>query len=91
MFAARPAAWRSYTRRVSVTLDLSADVVARLQDEATRRGVSIDEVITELAARLPADATPVPRRTLAFVSAGASAAGITTRPDETLAEGFGRD
>jgi hypothetical protein len=91
VFAQRPTCWRSYTHGVSVTLDLSAEVVARLQGEATRRGVSIDEVIAELAARLPADATPVPRRTLAFLGAGASAAGITTCLDETLAEGFGRD
>lgn len=82
---------RSYTQEVSVTLDLSAGVVARLQGEATRRGVSIDEVVAELAARLPADTTRVPRRTLAFLGAGASAAGITTRLDETLTEGFGRD
>ena len=66
-------------------------VVARLQGEATRRGGSIDDVITELAARLPADATAVTRRTLAFASPGDSAAGITTRLDETLAESFGRD
>lgn len=74
----------------SVTLDSSAEVVARLQGEATRRGLSINEVISELAARLPAEPTRAPRRTLAFVSAGASAAGFT-RLEESLAEGFGRD
>jgi hypothetical protein len=78
-----------------VTVELSAEVLARLRAEAARRGVSIDDVITELAEQLPTDTTSEaslrPGRTLAFVAAGATAAGITTRMEQTLAEGFGRD
>lgn len=39
---------------ISVTFDLSEETLSRLEAEAARRGVSIDEVIAELAARLPA-------------------------------------
>jgi hypothetical protein len=38
-----------------VTLDLSDEVLARLQREADRRGVSLDAVVAELASALPAE------------------------------------
>jgi hypothetical protein len=76
---------------VSVTVDLPDEALARLRAEAARRGMSIDEVIVEFAERLPSDAPVASRRTLAFVGAGASKAGITRRMEATLAEGFGRD
>jgi ribosomal protein S12 methylthiotransferase accessory factor YcaO len=78
---------------MSVTLELSAEVLARLQGEAARRGVPVDQVIAELAAQLPAidSTTTQSRQPLAFVGAGASVAGITPYMDELLAEGFGRD
>ena len=75
---------------MSVTVDLPAEALRRLEAEATRRGVSIDEVIAELAAALPVERSG-PRRTPAFVGVGASKHGITEHMDEILAEGFGRD
>ncbi len=40
---------------MSVTVELPAETLRRLQGEATRRGISIEDVIAELAARLPVD------------------------------------
>ncbi len=77
---------------MSVTVELPDDMLARLQAEAARRGVSVDAVITELVAQLPVD-TPAPaKRNLAFIGMGASTSGRRARDaDEMLAEGFGRD
>ena len=38
-----------------MTLDLPAEAQARLQAEATRRGVTLGQLITELADSLPAE------------------------------------
>ena len=59
-----------------MTLELPAEAVRRLEAAATRRGLSIDDVIAELVARLPADAAPSGHR-LRFVGIGASG---DTRP-----------
>jgi len=75
---------------VPVTVDLPAEAIQRLEAEAARRGVSIDVLIADLAASLPA-ANTTPRRNPAFVAIGASERGATDRFEETLAEGFGRD
>jgi hypothetical protein len=75
---------------VSVTVDLPGEVLARLRAEAARRGVSIDEVVADLAGQLPGKAAAA-RRTPVFVGAGASGAGITPRIVQSLADGFGRD
>jgi hypothetical protein len=77
---------------MTVTLDLPDGVLRRLAAEADRRGVGIDEVITELATHLPpSESARRPKRRLAFVGVGESASGISHRIDETLADGFGRD
>lgn len=73
---------------MTMTLDLPAEAQAKLETEAARRGITLDQLVTELAAGLPADA---PRRKLAFVGAGASKSGITHQIDELLADGFGSD
>ncbi len=76
-----------------VTLDLPEDVLARLRAEAERRGLSLDEVVSELASALPdgADA-PTEAKKLGFVALGSSTDGRSaTDADEMLAEGFGRD
>ena len=73
-----------------VTLELSEDVQARLTAEATRRGITVDDVVAELAATLPVGASVAPRRKLAFVGAGASKAGMTQQIEDLLAEGFGQ-
>ncbi len=75
---------------MSVTVELPPEALRRLEAEATRRGISIDDVIAELAANLPIDANG-PRRRPAFVAVGASEHGITDRLDEILDDGFGRD
>lgn len=75
-----------------MTVELPEDVLAKLTAEATRRGVSIDVVIAELAAQLPADTSAPVKRKLAFIGMGASRSGRGARDaDEMLAEGFGRD
>lgn len=74
---------------MTLTLDLPEDALAKLRAEAVRRGVEIEAVVTELAARLPSG--PGARK-LGFVSLGASASGRSARDaDEMLAEGFGRE
>ena len=75
---------------MTVTLDLPAEAQARLQAEATRRGITLDQLIAELADSFPAEGE-TPRRKLAFVAMGSSKAGITHQIDELLADGFGRD
>lgn len=75
---------------MTVSIDLPEEALARLHAEASRRGVSIDEVIAELADQLPARQPETGHRSLAFLGAGASQHGITARIDELLADGFGR-
>ncbi|MGC1512261.1 MAG: hypothetical protein WA797_05035 [Acidimicrobiales bacterium] len=61
---------------MSVTVELPAEALRRLEVEATRRGISIDDVIAELAARLP-DEVPTGGHRLSFIGIGASG---DTRP-----------
>ena len=75
---------------MSVTVELPAEALRRLEAEASRRGIRIDDVIAELAANLPTEGTG-PRRRPAFVAVGASEHGITDRLAEILDDGFGRD
>lgn len=80
---------------MSVTVDLSAATLRRLETEAARRGVGIDIVIAELAETLPAEGTdevPVRHRKLAIAGIGASGGkrGRAADADELLADGFGR-
>ena len=56
---------------VTVTLDLPAEAQARLQAEATRRGITLDQLIAELADQLPAEGD-TPKHRLGFVGIGAS-------------------
>ena len=77
--------------RVLVTLELSDKVVACLRRETDRRGMSLDELVTELASSLPLSPAPVGHRTLGFVGIGASNSSFNaTDADEILAKGFGR-
>lgn len=75
---------------MSVTVDLPAEALQRLEAEASRRGVSIGVVIAEFADTLPVERPPG-RRRLAIVGVGASGEGTSHRIDELLADGFGRD
>lgn len=51
------------------SVELSDEVLARLRAEATRRGVTVETVIAELAAQLPADTDDA---LAAFIGCGAS-------------------
>ena len=75
---------------MTLTLHLPEDLASRLEAEASRRGVSIDELSAELlASGLEGRAK---RRRLAFVGVGASGSGRgAAEADEMLAEGFGED
>lgn len=75
---------------MSVTVELPPEALRRLEAEATRRGISIDDVIAEFAANLPIE-DPLE----SFIGCGASG---DTRPfdihreraelaDRKLAEG----
>jgi hypothetical protein len=75
---------------MTVTIDLPEDVLARLQAEAKRRGVSIDLLIAELAEALPARNASAPQ-SFSFVGLGSSTSGRYARDaDDLLADGFGR-
>lgn len=56
---------------MSVTVHLPAEALRRLQGEAALRGTSIDDVIADLASRLP-DAVPSSGHRLSFIGVGAS-------------------
>ncbi len=76
---------------MTVTLELSDEALARLNAEAARRGVTLDELVAELAERLPAESEPR-SKTLSFIGIGSSTSGrFASEADEMLAEGFGRD
>jgi hypothetical protein len=61
---------------MTVTLNLPDDAAARLAAEAARRGITVDELVTELAAGLPAEPSERPgRRRLSFSGVGASGGG----------------
>jgi hypothetical protein len=40
---------------MTLTLELPAEAQARLEAEATRRGITLDQLVTELAAGLPTE------------------------------------
>lgn len=68
---------------MSITLDLPPAALLRLEAEATRRGVSLDAVIAELAESLPAPAEPEGPAGTRFAFAGVAASG-----DGTLSERY---
>lgn len=77
---------------MTVTLELSDEALARLQAEAHRRGVTLDELVAELAALLPSDTSTYRGKPLSFVGIGSSTSSRSAADaDELLAEGFGRD
>ncbi len=57
-------------RLMTLTFDLPAETQARLEAEAARRGITIDQLIAEVADSFPAEKTPQHR--LSFVGIGAS-------------------
>ncbi|WP_395161157.1 hypothetical protein [Ilumatobacter sp.] len=71
-------------------IEISNEVLDRIEAEAARRHMTLSEVITDLAHSLPPVQSPSGRTAPAFVAAGESGGGITDRIDELLADGFGR-
>ncbi|MEO6468666.1 MAG: hypothetical protein ABIP21_06165 [Acidimicrobiia bacterium] len=58
---------------MTVTLDLPAEAHARLQAEATRRGITLDQLVAELADQLPAETpTAEPGKLERFFGSGDS-------------------
>jgi len=85
---------RSATPRYAApmaNIEVSSDVLDRIEAEASRRQVTATEVIAELADQLPPVRSASKSRAPSFVGAGASSSGITNRIYELLADGFGRD
>jgi len=77
---------------MTITLDLTAEALARLEAEAARRGVTLETVINELAAQLPAAAKSTVSSRRGLIGLGASSSGErASDADALLAEGFGRD
>ena len=75
-----------------VTLELSEEGLARLHAGAERRHTSIDAVIEDWAASLPAQSRSVIRTQPSFVAMGSSSSGHrTSAADDMLAEGFGSE
>jgi hypothetical protein len=61
---------------VTVSLDLPADEQARLEAEAARRGITVDQLVAELARQLPS-VTDDPLES--FIGSGASGRGDLSR------------
>lgn len=77
---------------MSVTFDLSEEILTRLRAEAERRHLSMGALIEEMAESLPVDASPPARRNLNFVAMGSSTSGRgASEADDILADGFGTD
>jgi hypothetical protein len=77
---------------MSTTIELPTEVQVRLEAEAGRRGITVAELISQLAEHLPVRLPEVARRRPAFVGIGSSTSGRSAREaEEMLAEGFGRD
>ena len=55
-----------------VTIELSDEAQARLEAEAARRGITLDELIAQLASQLPARPGEARRHRLSFIGIGAS-------------------
>jgi hypothetical protein len=69
---------------MTLSIDLPDEALARLRAEATRRGVSIDEVVTDLAETLPDEGAP--RRRLSFAGTLEAEEDFAERSEEILDE-----
>jgi hypothetical protein len=83
-----------YADDISVTLDLPPDAAARLEAEAARRGITLDELVAELSTQFPQEVHAVgARRRLRLTAAGASTSGRRAADAKQILidEGFGID
>lgn len=71
---------------MGLSVDLPAHALARLRAEATRRGVSIDDVVTALAKTLPDEIadSAVPRRRLSFAGTLEAEEDFAVRSEQIL-------
>ena len=69
-----------------MTLDLPAQALGRLQAEALRRSVTVDQLVAELANSLPA-VDPLE----AFIGSGASGRAVAARANLSPPGGHDRD
>jgi hypothetical protein len=58
---------------VTLTVNLPEELLARLAAEASRRGMTVDELLAEIVGRLPAEAHDDPLE--AFIGSGSSGRG----------------
>jgi len=82
--------WDGYDETMA-NIEISNEVLDRIEAEAARRHVTLSDVVTELADSLPPVRSENGRTAPAFVAAGKSGGGITDKIDELLADGFGRN
>ena len=69
------------------SVELSDEVLARLRSEATRRAVTVETVIAELAARLPREG----EHRFSFMGIGASGTTDTAeRHDDVIRDAYAR-
>lgn len=57
---------------MTVTLDLPAEAQARLQAEASRRGITLDQLVAEIADNFPAETAAQPGTLEGFFGSGDS-------------------
>ena len=77
---------------MTMNVNVSDDVVRRLEAAALARGVTVEEFAAEVLTDNAPDVDAVPRRRhLSFAGIGASKHGISHQVDDLLADGFGRD
>ena len=74
---------------MTVTLELPDEALARCRPRRLVSGVSVDDLVAELAAQLPAEPNSKERPDRSFVGLGSSTSGRSARDaDEMLAEGL---
>jgi len=73
-----------------LNVNVPDEVRRRLDAAAAERGVTVEELAGGLLAEHVSNIDVVPRRHLALAGIGTSKHGISSRVDELLADGFGR-
>jgi hypothetical protein len=72
---------------MTLSIELPESALARLRAEAARRGLSVDELVTELADQLPAEQSePVRHRRLSFAGTLSAEPDFAERSEEILDE-----